>query len=118
MPPKKKAKSDHKQQTLTSLFTKSQESDPPTQSDLLPDKDAENSEKSSASLINMDSALADSKSREFKSQCLKLFSWLTCKSEENYMYCTICTNAKKCNGMTQKAKCTNFQLTTPSRHAD
>ena len=38
MPPKKKAKSYHKQQTLTSLFMKSQESDPQTQSDLHTDK--------------------------------------------------------------------------------
>ena len=36
MPPKKKVKSYHKQQTLTSLFTKSQ--DLPTQSDLHTDK--------------------------------------------------------------------------------
>ena len=62
MPPKKKAKSDHKQQTLTSLFTKSQESDPPTQSDLRTDKNVETNEKLSASSIAVDSAPANSKS--------------------------------------------------------
>ena len=118
MPSKKKAKSDHKQQTLTSLFMKSQESDPPTQSDLHTDKNVETNEKSSASSVGLDSAPANLKSREFKSHWLQLFSWLTYKSEENYMYCTICTNAKQCNGMSQKAKCTNFQLATLRRHAD
>ena len=77
MPPKKKAKSDHKQQTLTSLFTKSQESDPPTQSDLHTDKNVETNEKTSASSISMDSAPANSKSREFKSHWLQLFSCLS-----------------------------------------
>ena len=96
MPPKEKAKSGHKQQTLTSLFMKSQESDPPTQSDLHTDKKVETNEKSSASSIGVDSAPANSKSREFKSHWLQLISWLTYKSEENYMYCTICMNAKKC----------------------
>ena len=96
MPPKKKAKSDHKQQTLTSLFMKSQESDQPTQSDLHTDKNVETDEKMSASSIGVDSAPANSKLREFKSHWLQLFSWLTYESEENYMYCTICTNAKKC----------------------
>ena len=77
MPPKKKTKSDHKQQSLTSLFTKSQESDPPTQCDLLTCKNAQNNEKSSAISIAVDSAPANSKSREFKSHWLKLFSRLT-----------------------------------------
>ena len=97
MPPKKKAKSNHKQQTLTSLFTKSQESDLPIQSDLHTDKNVQTNEKSSASSISVDSAPANSKSRKFKSHWLQLFSWLSYESEENYMYCTICTNAKKCN---------------------
>ena len=50
------AKSDHRQQTLTSLFTKSQESDPPTQSDLdlHIDKNVENNEKLSAGSIGVD----------------------------------------------------------------
>ena len=61
MPPKKKAKSGHKQQTLTSLFTKSQESDPLTQSDFHTDKNVETNEKSSASSIGVDSAPANSK---------------------------------------------------------
>ena len=86
MPPKKKAKSDHKQQTLTSLFTTSQESDWPTQSDLHTDKNVETNEKSSASSIGVDSDPANSKSREFKSHWLQLISWLTYESEENYMY--------------------------------
>ena len=42
-----KARSDHKQQTLTSLFMNSQESDPPTQSELLTYENAGNNEKSS-----------------------------------------------------------------------
>ena len=62
MPPKKKANSDHKQQTLPGLLTKSQESDPPTQSDLHTDKNVETNEKSSASSIDVDSAPANSKS--------------------------------------------------------
>ena len=69
MPPKKKAKSDHKQQTLTSLLTKSQESDLPTQSDLHTDKNVETNKKSSASSIGMDSAPANSKS--FRKHCGK-----------------------------------------------
>ena len=62
MPPKKKAKCDHKQQTLTSLFTKSKESDLPTQGDLHTDKNVETNEKSSASSIGVDLAPANSKS--------------------------------------------------------
>ena len=62
MPPKKKGKSDHKQQTLTSLFTKSQQSDPPAQTDLHTNKNVETNEKSSASSIGVDLALANSKS--------------------------------------------------------
>ena len=60
---KKKAKFYHKQQTSNSLFPKSQESDPPTHSDLLTDKNAKNNEKSSASSSSVDTALSDSESR-------------------------------------------------------
>ena len=33
------------------------------------------------------------------------------------MYCTLCTEAKKWNGMSQDAKCRNFQNSTLTRHA-
>ena len=45
-----------------------------------------------------------------------LHSWLAFDGDGQYMYCTLCTNGKKVNGMMKGAKCTNFQKTTLDRH--
>ena len=56
------------------------------------------------------------KNRKFNPSWLQLYSWLAFDGDGQYMYCTLCTNGKKVNGMMKGAKCTNFQKTTLDRH--
>lgn len=59
----------------------------------------------------------DLKVRSFQKHWLELYSWLKYDETSNTMYCSLCSEAKKSNGMTKEAMCANFQMSTLSRHA-
>ena len=59
------------------------------------------------------------KIRKFQKKWLTLYSWLRLENEGNddeFMYCHVCTDHKKVNGMNKISKNKNFQHSTLTRH--
>ncbi|XP_053396558.1 zinc finger protein 862-like [Mercenaria mercenaria] len=108
MPLKKQLKLDPKQQKLSGFLglTSSEPSGTEEVSTL-----TENEAAATSTSENQ-----DKKIRKFVSKWLTLYSWLNYDESEDYMYCTICTDNKKMNGMNKAAKNRNFQNTTLTRH--
>ena len=72
---------------------------------------------STPSSNNSSTASNQTKARKFFSSWMKTYSWLAYDEKEDYMYCKVCTEHKKKNGMCKVARCKNFQNTTLVRHA-
>ena len=109
MGPKKKTKVDTNQQTL-SHFIKDSESGkctPASESETVKNTQANNDPTQSSK----------SKVRKYNQEWQKLYSWISYDEATQSMYCTLCTNAKMCNGMVKNAQCTNFRQSTLARHA-
>ena len=110
MPTNKRLKVDNRQKTLTQtgFLSKGNIEEPTKKGD-----DAHTTETNQPT---------DTETNEHKKICkfnpswLQLYSWLAFDGDGQYMYCTLCTNGKKVNGMMKGAKCTNFQKTTLDRH--
>lgn len=122
MPPKKKAKTLEGQQKLTfSAFSNSNErhrSETADDSVPLAAEAAQASAIDSApSSSNSSTASNQTKARKFSSSWMKTYSWLAYDEKEDYMYCKVCTEHKKKNGMYKEARCKNFQNSTLVRHA-
>ena len=45
------------------------------------------------------------------------FAWLSYDESENFMFCQVCMEKNKKNGMTEDAKCRNFQYSILVRYA-
>lgn len=101
---KKPRNDDSKQSNLLSFFGESAKNDSSSTAD-------------SEILIATKITPKVSKVRSFQTQWLQLYSWLRYDETKNTMYCSLCTEAKKSNGMTKEAMCDNFQMSTLSRHA-
>ena len=66
---------------------------------------------------NDESAQAKSKERRFFEPWLKTYSWLVYEKNGNYMYCKVCTEAKKSNGISKEGHFRNFQNTMLNQRA-
>ena len=58
-----------------------------------------------------------SRKRSFHSGWMTLYPWLAYDSKENFMFCKVCTDNNKDNGMVKKSKCTNVRKSTLERLA-
>ncbi|KAH3859299.1 hypothetical protein DPMN_102017 [Dreissena polymorpha] len=112
MPPKKVLKIDPQQCKLTSFLKNTSSA-------------AEELQNDTSSVDINDNIVSKEKSekkkdRKFQSMWLGLYSWLRYVPSENnaddYMFCSVCTDYNKVNGMSKLAKCQNFQHSTLSRH--
>ncbi|KAL3879845.1 hypothetical protein ACJMK2_032124 [Sinanodonta woodiana] len=115
MPPKK-MKFDPKQKTLDILFNDLNSTD---KQNLVSSSDVQDENACSASSI----IHKVPKIRQFQPKWLKTYSWLRydnggANKNEDFMFCEICTDNKKVNGMNKIAKNRNFQNSTLTRHAD
>lgn len=122
MPPKKKAKTLEGQQKLTfSAFSNSNEHHRRVSAgDFVPlaaEAAQASAIDSAPSSNNSSTASNQTKARKFFSSWMKTYSWLAYDEKEDYMYCKVCTEHKKKNGMCKVARCKNFQNTTLVRHA-
>jgi hypothetical protein len=116
MPPKKMMKIDSKQRTLDILFHDSNSTD---QQHLVSSSDVQDANVCSASSVMHKLP----KVRQFQPKWLKTYAWLRydngcANKNEDFMYCEICTDNKKVNGMNKIARNRNFQNSTLTRHAD
>ena len=117
MGPKRKQGNDEAQQTLLGFFQSPSHSSTPSTSenDLSPSKSTHSAFSYEES--NSETRPKAKKSRKYNKDWEKLFSWVAFDEESKSMYCTLCTDAKKLNGMVKSVQCTNFQQSTLSRHA-
>ena len=117
MGPKRKQGNDEAQQTLLGFFQSPSHSSTPSTSenDLSPSKSTHSALSYEES--NSETRPKAKKSRKYNKDWEKLFSWVAFDEESKSMYCTLCTDAKKVNGMVKSVQCTNFQQSTLSRHA-
>ena len=117
MGPKRKQGNDEAQQTLLGFFQSPSHSSTPSTSenDLSPSKSTHSAFSYEES--NSETRPKAKKSRKYNKDWEKLFSWVAFDEESKSMYCTLCTDAKKVNGMVKSVQCTNFQQSTLSRHA-
>ena len=118
MGPKRKQGNDEAQQTLLGFFQSPSHSSTPSTSenDLSPSKSTHDSAFSYEE-SNSETRPKAKKSRKYNKDWEKLFSWVAFDEESKSMYCTLCTDAKKVNGMVKSVQCINFQQSTLSRHA-
>ena len=58
--------------------------------------------------------------RHFQSRWLSIYSWLRLEKVDNdeYMYCTVCTDNDKMNSMNKASRNRNFQHSTLQRHVN
>ena len=122
MPPKKKAKTFEGQQKL--IFSAFSNSNERHRSEAADDSVPLAAEAAQASAIdsapsssNSSTASNQTKARKFSRSWMKTYSWLAYDEKEDYMYCKVCTEHKKKNGMCKEACCKNFQNSTLVRHA-
>ena len=114
MPPKKIIKLDPKQHTLFGLLGQQKQTDTNSKASKSETGDLDDNSQTEPTPTSSDK---QKKQRSFQDEWTKYYSWLAYNKDENYMYCTLCTEAKKRNGMSQDAKCRNFQNSTLTRHA-
>ena len=125
MPAKKKQKTvpDKNQPTLVALLQKDRATEPssetqdPQAGPQTQDTDAAESEKPSSIESNSDQS-GSKKIRTFQPKWMTLYSWLDYDYENKFMFCKLCTEAKKTNGLSKSARCTNFMTTTLQRHVE
>ena len=123
MPPKKKAKTLEGQQKFTfSAFSNSNERHRRVSAgDFVPlaaEAAQASAIDSAPSSNNSSTASNQTKARKFFSSWMKTYSWLAYDEKEDYMYCKVCTEHKKKNGICKLARCKNFQNTTPVAISD
>ena len=95
MPPKKAKLADPKQPTLFGMLQK-------------PEKDEqENKSSDNNESVTTESDQKKQKVRTFNEEWFKYYSWLAYDKEKDYMYCTLCTDGKKKNGMSKDSRCNN-----------
>ena len=114
MPPKKIIKLDPKQHTLFDLLGQQKQTDTNSKASKSETGDLDDNSQTEPTPTSSDKP---KKQKSFQDDWTKYYSWLAYNKDENYMYCTLCTEAKKRNGMSQDAKCRNFQNSTLTRHA-
>ena len=120
MPPKKGALIDG-QQKLTFLFSDTSGKQLEVTKDVESECEVQGHSRSSVQCVgnsNTGNSCTSRKSagRFFKPQREK-FDWLSYDESENSMFCQVCMERNKKNGMTENAKCRNFQHSTLVMHA-
>lgn len=109
MPPKKQLKVESNQRGLAAFF------------ELKSSSTTEKSDDTKDQNNNTSKAVSKPIIRSFNEKWFTTYSWLAYEKGDglktNYMYCTLCTENKKFNGMNKIAQNRNFQNSTLTRHA-
>lgn len=104
MPPKKKLCRSKDQRSIIEVFRGSSD-------------ESENSSNDQTKPAPLEDTPKQPPTNKFIPKWFKLYSWLKYNQEKDFMFCNICTEHGKRNGMVEHCQNRNFKKTTLDRHA-
>ena len=104
MPPKKKLCRSKDQRSIIEVFRGSSD-------------ESENSSNDQTKPAPLEDTPKQPPTNKFIPKWFKLYSWLKYNQEDDFMFCNICTEHGKRNGMVEHCQNRNFKKTTLDRHA-